>query len=69
MSKCEGDWESDVFMTSTRQPVGNVEWADGYSYLKFRGEVQAGNRNLGAASISQILDSLIGKQQTTLATD
>lgn len=27
-------------MTTTRHPVGNVEWADGYSYLKFRGEVQ-----------------------------
>lgn len=37
--KCEGDQESDVFMTSTRNLVGNVEGADGYSYLKFGNKI------------------------------
>lgn len=55
-----------MFIKSIRYPVGNVEKAagysylkfrGGYSYLKFRGEVLAGDRNSGVISISQILES------------
>lgn len=51
----------DIFMKSARHPVGNVERADGYSYLKFRGEVEAGIENVGPTGISQILDSCYGQ--------
>lgn len=64
-----GGHSFDMFIKSIRHPVGNVQQAPGYSYLKFRGEVLAGDSHSGVISISQILDFLTGKPQRALDTD
>lgn len=46
-----------MFIKPDRHPLGNMEQAPGYSYLKFRGEVLAGDRNSGVIRTSQGLGS------------